>query len=243
MPSKYVSASVGARTYQPVRLLSESSTTRTPASRSRWTRFQNAVASVFRSFGLGLLVVLHQTLVRPWGRRFEESPKVAIRRNRTIALLRALVHIAPIGIALTEITLNWQGHYLGGNFLNISYYQFAAKGHELTIQASLGLIVFTYVRHHLVLENGLPFGALFSGFNVTQLGYLWSVEFWSAVTARSLTVWKRIGLMTIVVFTILLAAVAGPSSAILLIPTLDFWPAGNTFFWINATADAIWPSK
>lgn len=40
-----------------------------------------------------------------------------------------------------------------------------------------------------------------------------------------------------------LAAVAGPSSAILLIPRLSNWPAGSTHIWVNATFNDIWPSR
>lgn len=40
---------------------------------------------------------------------------------------------------------------------------------------------------------------------------------------------------------IVLAATVGPSSAILLIPRLDYWPAGSTHIWLNTTTQDLWP--
>ncbi|KAL9633189.1 MAG: hypothetical protein Q9164_004849 [Protoblastenia rupestris] len=40
-----------------------------------------------------------------------------------------------------------------------------------------------------------------------------------------------------------LAAIAGPASAVLLIPRLDHWQAGGTSYFLNGTADEIWPSR
>lgn len=41
----------------------------------------------------------------------------------------------------------------------------------------------------------------------------------------------------------ILAAVSGPSSAILLIPRLSYWSAGSTHVWVNATFNDIWPNR
>lgn len=42
-------------------------------------------------------------------------------------------------------------------------------------------------------------------------------------------------------FCFILAAVAGLSSATLLIPRLSNWPAGSTHIWVNATSHDLWP--
>lgn len=62
------------------------------------------------------------------------------------ALLRALIHVVPLSVALWEIVLNWNTNYVGATIRNRAYYQFGAKIHEMTAQASLAAIVFTYVR-------------------------------------------------------------------------------------------------
>lgn len=50
-------------------------------------------------------------------------------------------------------------------------------------------------------------------------------------------------MLVIISFCFILAAVAGPSSAILLIPRLSNWPAGSTHIWVNATSHDLWPSR
>ena len=39
---------------------------------------------------------------------------------------------------------------------------------------------------------------------------------------------------------VILAAALRPSSAKLLIPRLEYWPAGSTDFWLNATFQGLW---
>ena len=175
--------------------------------------------------------------------RNEEHVKVAIRQNRTKALLHSLIHVIPVGVALWEIVLNCYTYYVGSIEYNQVYYQFGAKAHEMTIQASLAAIIFSYVRHEMALGQGLPFGALFSGLQVSQISYLWSMEFWGSVSSNHLPIRRRLGLLVITLLAFILAAATGPSSAILLIPRLDYWPAGSTDIWINATAAEIWPAQ
>ena len=208
-----------------------------------WSKVKSGSSAVFRALGFGLAIVLFRSLSRPFGKSFSEPTKVAIYSNRTIALLRALVHVIPFGLAVGEIVLNWQEHYLGGNVNNISYYQYAAKAHEICIQASLAAILFAYIRFEMALGRGLPFGALFSGLQLNQISTLWSAEFWASATTRHLPIQRRLSLFCITFICITLAAVGGPSSAILVIPRLDYWPAGHTSIWINVTKDELWPSR
>ena len=208
-----------------------------------WSKVKSGSSAVFRALGLGLAIVLFRSLSRPFGKPFSEPTKVAIYSNRTIALLRALVHVIPFGLAVGEIILNWQEHYLGGNVQSLSYYQYAAKAHEICIQASLAAILFAYIRFEMALGHGLPFGALFSGLQLNQVSTLWSAEFWASATTRHLPIHRRLSLVCITFICITLAAVGGPSSAILLIPKLDYWPAGHTSIWINVTKDELWPSR
>lgn len=177
------------------------------------------------------------------GKGFEEPTKTAISRNRITALLRALIHVIPVGVALWEITLNFYTYYVGSVIYNLVYYQFAAKAHEIMIQASLAAIVFSYVRHEMVLGKGLPFGALFSGLQINQISYLWSMEFWGSVASKHLRIWRKMAMVSLISTCFILAAAAGPSSAILLIPRLDYWQGGSTHIFINATPSEIWPDR
>ena len=111
------------------------------------------------------------------------------------------------------------------------------------IQASLAAVIFSYIRHQMVLGKGIPFGALFSGLQMNQISYLWSIEFWGSMSSNYLSVWRKIIMLLLFGFTFVLAAVAGPSSAIFLIPRLSYWPAGSTHIWLNATFNDIWPNR
>ncbi|KAI4275061.1 MAG: hypothetical protein LQ337_003472 [Flavoplaca oasis] len=68
------------------------------------------------------------------------------------------------------------------------------------------------------------------------------MELWGAMKADFQRPLRKVGLFALVVGGIVVAVASGPSSAILLIPRIQLWPAGNTHIWINATADQIWPA-
>ena len=103
--------------------------------------------------------------------------------------------------------------------------------------------MFTCSRYELLLGQGLPFGALFSGLQISQASYLWSMEFWGSACSKDLSIRTRISIVSIISIVILLASTIGPSSAILLIPRLAYWPAGSTDIWLNATLQDLWPDR
>ena len=196
---------------------------------------------VLRAFGLALFTSLH---LRRWLRGQAREPlKIAIRQSRAVALMRSLIHIVPIALALWLITLNWVTYYVGSYTLDQTYYQIGAKALEIMIQASLATITLAYTRHELVAGNGLPFGALFSGLQVNQISYLWSMELWGSIRSQSLPIRRKLFLLVLVISVCILAAGAGPSTAVLLIPRRDFWPAGSTHIWIDGVENDIWPTQ
>lgn len=144
-----------------------------------------------------------------------------------------------------EIILNWKGHYIGIAFDKQSYYQFAAKAHEITLQASLVSIALSYIRFQLTFGNGLPFGAFLSGLQITQISYLWSTELWSSlfVSSKTFQLRSKFTLLAMVTICGLIAATAGPSSAVLLIPRQTSWHSGSTYFYINGTFQDVWPDQ
>ena len=206
-----------------------------------WGRVREASRTLVRAFRLGLLSHALQSLRYPTGRGLHEPTKIAISQSRLIALLRCLVHVIPFGFALFEIILNWNVYYVGTKPYGTAVYQIIAKAHEILIQASLGSIMFSAIRREL--DRGLPFGFLFSGLQITQVSYLWSMELWGALKAGALNLWRRIALFVLLAGCILLAATSGPASAVLLIPRQQQWPAGRTHIWMNITADQLWPSQ
>lgn len=205
---------------------------------------QDSVKVLFRALGMNMMVgvyrSLHNTAVR---NPCEEPTKVAYRKSRTIALLRAAIHIFPTSVALWEISLNLNTYYVGATIRSQAYYQFAAKVHEMSAQASLAAIVFSYVRYEMSLGQGLPFGALFSGLQLSQPSYLWSMEHWGSICSKYIPLKRRAVMIAVISFSIALTATVGPSSAILLIPRLGYWPAGSTNIWINTTLEELWPDR
>ncbi|KAL8947621.1 MAG: hypothetical protein Q9222_006119 [Ikaeria aurantiellina] len=206
------------------------------------TRVQSYIAyatGTLRSLGLNVLVYILQHFL---GLGLDEIPKKAFQRDRVMALLRAMIHIIPFTVAMAEVIINWRGYYVGANIDGLSYLQFAAKLHEMAMQSSLAVIVFGYVRHVLFSGRALPIGALLSGLQLTQLSYLWSMELWG-IASSNIPLRRRLGIIMVIIVTVSLASTVGPSSAILLIPNLSYWPAGSTHIWMNITADDLWPSK
>ncbi len=111
------------------------------------------------------------------------------------------------------------------------------------VEASIDSIVLTLIRYELSLGQGLPFGALFSGLQFSQASYLWSMEFWGTACSQHIPIRRRIGIIFVISIAISLAATIGPSSAILLIPRLAYWPAGSTDIWLNTTIQDLWPDR
>ena len=205
---------------------------------------QEGVKTTCRALGLNVVFpFFHFLRYHTVGKGYNEQTKIAIRRSRTTALLRALIHIFPVSVAIWEIVLNWNTYFVGYDVYNQAYYQFGAKLHEIAIEASLSAVIFSCVRYELLLGDGIPFGALFSGLQVAQVSYLWSMEFWGTVCSKNGPSNSKLRFLVVVTASVFLAAVAGPSSAILLVPKLDYWPAGSTDIWINITSDSLWPAR
>ena len=208
---------------------------------------QDVAKSVLRALGLTIIAHAFRSAFRPLrhitGRGLHEPTKKAIRKSKTVALLRCLIHLFPVSVALFEIILNWNTYYVGISIYNQAVYQVVAKIHEVAIQASLATVVFSYIRHELTIGNGIPFGTLVSGLQINQISYLWSMEFWGSLRSPHLPLGRKITLLFLVFASIVLASLSGPSSAILLIPRLDFWPGGSTDIWVNATIDDLYPTR
>ena len=67
-----------------------------------------------------------------------------------------------------------------------------------------------------------------------------SSEFWKSVKYRGAFVQKLV-LLSVLCLAGLIAATAGPSSAILMIPKNQTWPAGSISFYLNGSTDQLWP--
>ncbi|KAL9600698.1 MAG: hypothetical protein Q9219_003028 [cf. Caloplaca sp. 3 TL-2023] len=186
----------------PVERLSSTSEEKSSKTAKRqpgrfWNKVSESWKAVVRALSLSLIVHAFRRLRHPTGRGFHEPTKIAMRQSRQIALLRNLVHLIPFGFALFEIILNWNVYYLGTNAYSTAVYQIFAKAHEVLIQASITAIVFSAIRRDLALGKGLPFGLLFSGLQISQISYLWSVELWGALKTDLLRPSRKVTLFAL----------------------------------------------
>ncbi|KAL1847582.1 hypothetical protein Plec18167_009451 [Paecilomyces lecythidis] len=208
------------------------------ALRSRW---HSQLSIFFRTLGLPIITASINHFLDTIGAN-REPPKVAINRDRITATHRCAIHILPIVAAIFMVSINLKGYYIGATLDGMGGLQYAAKFDEMLMIASLSVVVLSFIRHELVRRDGIPFGASLAGLQFTNLSYLWSMELWGALTAGRFPVNRKAGFLLGICFAAGLAATVGPSAAILLIPRLDYWPAGNTTMWLNATTDQLWPT-
>lgn len=180
-----------------------------------------------------------------------EEKKIAIQKDIVTACLAGSIHVVPIAASLVVVYLNWRGFYIGEELegavgqddAKLLALQFASKLHELTISASLTAVILSYIRHELTTDSGLPFGAIVAGLQFKDVSYLWSMEFWGAIRAS----WRRKRDKAVLILLIAtcagLALSAGPSSATLMKPRLDYWPAGGTDFWIALPKEELFSTN
>jgi len=180
-----------------------------------------------------------------------ELPKQAVNKGISVVLITILTaHALPAGVAIALISLNIHGYYIGGELagpsghddIKLSGLQFAAKLHEITMLASLSVIVVDLVRQELVAGEGIPFGAVFGSLQFKDISYLYSKEFLGTLKANFDKRIVKARLVLVLIVGAILALTVGPSSAIAMRPRIDNWPAGGSDFYLNATKEEIWPS-
>lgn len=172
-----------------------------------------------------------------------EHRKVAMHQDRMIAAAHSLLHLVPLAGAAILLVFQWTSYWVSYTNDYSTALQFAAKFHELAMQASLTEVLLCAIRTSFV--NGIvPLGALSGALQPTQLSYLWSLDFLSIVRTRALERWKKIMLPIAIPVLIGLMAVVGPSSAVLMIPRPNSPSiARNEISFANASVDALYPSR
>jgi hypothetical protein len=124
--------------------------------------------------------------------------------------------------------------------------QLAAKLHELILVASLGTIVMHVAQAHLIGNHGLPLGLLTNSFSVGSGDFLRTRAFW-ATAWTSKAHYLRFWLLSLL--ATLLATLAGPSSAIAVIPSLNWFPLNKPFdsevlpYYVFNQSTVLWPDN
>ncbi|KIX07809.1 uncharacterized protein Z518_02463 [Rhinocladiella mackenziei CBS 650.93] len=149
-----------------------------------------------------------------------EQPKVAVYHDHKASILRSAVHLIPLGGALAL-----HGHPICRQDLG-----------DL-MQGSLATTFLGVIRHELLSSRSLPLGSFFRPLQATGISFLWSIDLWGTLTGKWLGKRRKIVLFLVTYVMVILAAVVGPSGAVLMIPRLiTTTDAKYLVFFDNATA-------
>jgi len=77
------------------------------------------------------------------------------------------------------------------------------------------------VRQLVVGQGKVPLGGLFAPLRLTDISYLWSLELWGLFTSRHNRHWRIYTLALLAPSLVILAALVGPASAMLMIPRTE----------------------
>lgn len=213
--------------YSPINPLQPSSTQENPPN-----ALQQAVRRHFR-----INAVLQ--ILNPW-KPFREAPKIALHKGRRFATIYFLSVLIPLLSAIALIVVNSRTTPLGYvSPSTISGLQFVAKFLDILMQVTLTTLTLHLIRNRLLGPDPLPFGAVFAPYRVSDVSYLWSLDLWGSLTSPGLQ--SKIFFCLAIPCIILLAAVAGPSSAILVIPRRIQYVNNEQLMLFNQSSD-MYPS-
>ncbi|KAF2141513.1 uncharacterized protein K452DRAFT_319107 [Aplosporella prunicola CBS 121167] len=195
------------------------------------------------------LNALYPILAGRLGKRLQEEPKIAMFKSRTQVGITTLIHFIPVGAAVALIFLNVHEFYIGGELSGesgqddqkLAALQFAAKLHELLMISSLTATLFTFIRREVTTGDGLPFGALIAGLRIQSISVIWSQEMVGAMRHKWNNKAKKYKIIGLLLISALLGVSVGPSTAQLMRPSLNSWPAGGTTLWLNRTRADLFP--
>lgn len=185
-----------------------------------------------------------------------ECTETVVEVSRLEALKRSGVHAISLFITLAILLLNISNKYwrdLGTPHQNaiLKAFQFAAKGHEISMGMSLSAIVMHRMRYGLSVSGGVPLGLLPAAYQLSSVEYLAEAGFRGGVRAKPTLRWLPLSIL--IAWGFFLSIFVGPSSAIVLIPSLDFWDLPKSFYrtpdhemnptYILNTQSALWPQQ
>ena len=175
-----------------------------------------------------------------------EEPKSVLKKGLHVSKLTihiiALVATAAVVVVNFVTVYGWdQGTLRISDSQVNNLLQFAAKLHELLIVGSLTSMVMHRIRKRLCSSKGLPFGLLSSGYQASSAEFLFSSSLWSAFS-------KDVWLVLTLAATIIFANVVGPSSAIVMIPRLDWWDVNAPFnvplhLYLDGSLEQLYPTN
>lgn len=177
-----------------------------------------------------------------WRANKEES-KVVLYSSRKTAALSLLHHLLPLAGALALIVLNWHTKYIGIVSATVSTtIQFAAKFLEVLMQSSLAVILLDIIKRMVVSSEAIPLGSFLAPYRLTDLSFLWSLEYWGAATSAHPRRFRKIVVVLVVPAVFVLAALLGPSTAVAMIPRLIQAPVARSLIFLGIS-DTLYPKE
>ena len=183
--------------------------------------------------------------------------KSAVDRSLCTTFWNGIPHLVPLGVTIAIILLNARKFYfqdlgLSRQNAELQAFQYGAKAHEMMMTTSLTAIVLYQFRSDLYGSKGVPLGFLTAGFQLNTPSSVPTKKFWGGATARAhSSKWWRLSRLTyLLVLGFALTSVVGPSSAIAMIPRLDWWDMSqvqafgreyNDRVYFNHTEAELWP--
>ncbi|KAH6625560.1 hypothetical protein C7974DRAFT_455777, partial [Boeremia exigua] len=172
-----------------------------------------------------------------------EHRKTVVYKSRTVAAAHSLSHLVPLTGAMILLVFQWTEYWVSWAEDYSTSLQFAAKLHELVMQASIVEILLCLVRTSLI-DNMVPLGALTSTIQTTQVSYLWSLDFFSLFGSPALSRWQRIVFIVAIPALISLTSLVGPSSAILMKPRPNSpLSSYKNLIHLNKSTESFYPSQ
>ncbi|KAK8189249.1 uncharacterized protein BKA78DRAFT_372817 [Phyllosticta capitalensis] len=216
---------------------------RNGGSKRKWRQYLPAATRL-----KSLLVVFLRTLrlifftaIGPW-KTLQEQPKVAIYQQWLPAVLALSVHIIPLAAAVTMLLLNLKTTIVERDISNTSL-QYLAKVLELLTQASISAAAFTYFRIVYTSGDGVPFGAITAGLQLSSLSYLWSLDFLGSLLSTAFGGRRKIAFAFFVLASSLLTATVGPAIATCLIPKIQAIAVSHGEVYFSVPEDSMYPMR
>jgi hypothetical protein len=172
-------------------------------------------------------------------------------RHATYTVFRdTIVHLLPIAITITTVPFTFRQTFWTMPTSNtntiLNLLQFGAQFHGSLIVASLSAILLHVLVVQLRKRRGLPLGVLTSNYQLNSLTFLFRSELWKT--------WNRYSLgdkLYVVLYLTIFALgfACQPSSAIAMIPRLQYWPITEFYpqnaikfrAYVQASADDLYP--
>ncbi|THV49987.1 hypothetical protein BGAL_0170g00170 [Botrytis galanthina] len=178
----------------------------------------------------------------------EPAEFVFDNRCKFIALDLVLLAL-PLATTTSLMYVNVQSVYWGDTQANgtwqntmLNSLQFAAKLHDIWIGSSVAYMVSHFIVFMLAKAKGIPFGLLGAGLQIGDLGFFTRRSFWLSFECSHGRKSSIYLFALFVLFCSILTALAGPSSAIAMRPSLDWWQmTNNTLVFRFPTKFELWP--